>query len=83
MDNLDRIAAANFAALKNTGKDPFSGHDTVPGQIVYGAFVVTFLANLGNFHLCRIPQLQLGTYGYFWPVNAQRGDVLCKIPKVT
>ena len=62
--NLYRISTANDTALQDTGKNAFPGHDTISSHIIDRTLVMTFLADLGDLHLCSISQADLGTNGH-------------------
>jgi hypothetical protein len=46
--DFNGVSRFNRATLKNSNKYPFPGHDTVSGQPINGAPVMTDLADLGN-----------------------------------
>ena len=71
----------NSAFLQNPGKHAFARHDAVSGLVVDSAFIVTFFADLGDFDLNRISQLNPGAQRQCFPINTSGGNVLRKIAK--
>ena len=77
--NLYGVAHSYFPTSQNPGKYSFPRHDTVPGQIIDGAFIMANLADLGDLHQGGIPQCQTGSHRDLCPINSRGGYVFGEI----
>ncbi len=68
--NLYIVATADFAFLQNPGEDAFARHDAVTGLVIDGAFIVAFLADLGDFDQHIVSEANPCAQRQGFPVNA-------------
>jgi len=81
MKRGDLVSTANNPALDYSCKYALARHDAVSGLVVYRAFVVTFLADLSDFHQDRFAQPETSADLSMNPVDAVSGNVFGEIPK--